>query len=69
MLKLDSAPKEIGMLKRTIGTDMILHGRVGMGHGYFSESGVSGEICGVEEHLKVHHIVNDNLYVVGTSFF
>jgi hypothetical protein len=23
----------------------------------------------VEEHFKVHHIVNDNLYVVGTSFF
>lgn len=47
---------------------MVLHSCIGVGHGYFSESGVAGEICRVEEHFKVHHIVNDNLYTVGTSF-
>ena len=56
-------------MKRTISTDMVLHGRIGMAHGYLSKSGVSSEICRVEEHFKVHHVVNDNLYAIGTSFF
>jgi len=53
--------KEEAGFKPTVNANMILHGRIGVSRGYLSESGISCEICGVEEQFEVHHVINNNL--------
>ena len=51
---------------RTIRSDVVQHGCVCMRRCYTSQSVVSGQICGMEEDLEIHHVVDDHLPKIRT---
>ena len=47
-------------VRRTVCADMVHHGLVGVRFGDLAQRVVARDVGGVEQHLEVHHIVDDH---------
>jgi hypothetical protein len=54
------------MTMRTIRSDMVQHGCVCMRDCYVLQSDVSGQSCGMEKDLDIHHVVDNHLSNIRT---
>jgi hypothetical protein len=46
--------------RRTVCADMVYHGLVGVRFGDLAQRLVARDVSGVEQHLEVHHIIDDH---------